>query len=94
MPDRKFVVVRVRLAPGERSAPHYHTAPLIAYVLSGSMRSRLGDERDCVFRAGDAFYEPAGVRHESENASRTRPASFLAVFVAPSRNGLTVSEAS
>jgi quercetin dioxygenase-like cupin family protein len=94
LPDREFVVVRVRLAPGERSAPHHHTAPLIAYVLSGSIRSRLGDERVRVFRAGDSFYESAGVRHEAENASRTRPASFLAVFVAPPGNELTMSEAS
>jgi quercetin dioxygenase-like cupin family protein len=92
LPNREFVVVRVRLAPGEQSAPHHHTAPLVAYVLSGAIRSRLGDERDHVFRAGEAFYESAGVRHESGNASRTRPASFLAVFVASSRNGLTVSE--
>jgi quercetin dioxygenase-like cupin family protein len=92
VPGREFVVVRVRLAPGERSAPHHHTAPLIAYVLSGAIRSRLGDGRDRVFRAGDAFYEPAGIRHESENASNTRPAAFLAVFVAPSSTMLTVPE--
>ncbi|MEO8090533.1 MAG: cupin domain-containing protein [Gemmatimonadales bacterium] len=93
VPGREFVVVRVRLAPGERSAPHHHTAPLIAYVLSGAIRSRLGQDRHRVFRAGEAFYESADVRHESENASRTRPAVFLVVFLAPSNIALTVSEA-
>ncbi|MEO7986717.1 MAG: cupin domain-containing protein [Gemmatimonadales bacterium] len=93
VPGREFVVVRARLGPGERSLPHHHTAPLIVYVLSGAIRSRLGDDRDRVFRAGEAFYESAGVRHESENASRTRPASFLAVFAAPSSTMLTVPDA-
>jgi quercetin dioxygenase-like cupin family protein len=92
VPGREFVVVRVRLAPEERRTPHHHTAPLIGYVLSGAIRSRLGGGSDRVFRTGETFYEPAGIRHESENASNTRPAVFLAVFVAPSRTMLTISE--
>jgi quercetin dioxygenase-like cupin family protein len=42
----------------------------------------VNDESRRVYRAGESFYETPGSRHPvSRNASKTRPARLLAVFV-------------
>ena len=42
----------------------------------------MNDESRRVYRAGESFYETPGSRHPvSRNASNTKPARLLAVFV-------------
>jgi quercetin dioxygenase-like cupin family protein len=41
LPGHQFSVARVQYAPGEAGPSHYHTAPLVAYVVSGALRSRV-----------------------------------------------------
>jgi quercetin dioxygenase-like cupin family protein len=92
LPGRQFSVIRVRYAPGEAGPSHYHTAPLVAYVVSGALRSRVGDGPARVYHTGDVFYEPPNaIHHVSGNASMTEPVTFIAVFVAPTNSTLTVT---
>jgi quercetin dioxygenase-like cupin family protein len=94
VPGRQFAVVRIRYGPGEAAAPHHHTAPLVAYVVSGALRSKVGDGTERVYHAGESFYEaPNAVHHVSANASVTEPVTFIAVFVAPANSTLTVPQA-
>jgi quercetin dioxygenase-like cupin family protein len=79
-----MVTVRVSYPPGVKSMPHHHagSAFIYAYVLSGAIRSQVGDEPAKIYHAGESFYELPGAHHRiSENASEKTPASLLAVFV-------------
>jgi quercetin dioxygenase-like cupin family protein len=60
-------------------------------VVSGEVVSAINDERPRVYRAGESFYEAPGAHHRvSRNASRTKPAKLLAVFVKNSGKGQLV----
>ena len=76
----------VTYAPGQASVPHRHgTAFVVGYVLSGAIRSQVDDGVARVFHAGESWTEAPGAHHMiSENASKTEPASLLALFVADS----------
>jgi quercetin dioxygenase-like cupin family protein len=92
VPGSDLTAVVVNYGPGGKSPEHHHAGSVFAYVISGSIRSQnsmTGPVR--VYRAGEAFFEPAGSAHLiSENASDTEPASLLAVFVAPTNATLTL----
>jgi quercetin dioxygenase-like cupin family protein len=84
---KSMVAVVVTYAPGAKSPAHHHagSAFIYAYVLSGEIRSQVGDEPAKVYKAGESFYETPGSYHRtSENASSKKPASLLAVFVVDS----------
>ena len=81
---KSIVALVVNYAPGGKSPAHRHarSAFIYAYVLSGAIRSQVGDEPAKVYRVGEGFYEVPGSHHRiSENASDKEPASLLAVFV-------------
>ena len=81
---KSMVAVIVSYPPGGKSPAHHHaqSAFIYAYVLSGAIRSQVGDEPSKVYRVGEGFYEVPGSHHRiSENASDKEPASLLAVFV-------------
>lgn len=84
VPGKTLTAIVVEYAPGGSSAAHRHAGSVLAYVLSGQIRSEnsaTGPVR--VYRAGDTFFEPPGSTHlVSANASDTEPASLLAIFVA------------
>jgi quercetin dioxygenase-like cupin family protein len=94
VPGKTLTTVLVNYAPGGKSASHHHAGSVMAYVLSGSIRSEnsaTGPAR--VYKAGEAFFEPPGSAHlVSENASTTEPASLLAIFVADDGAQLTTFE--
>jgi len=92
VPGKSLTAVVVTYGPGGKSPPHHHAGSVFAYVLSGSIRSRVsGQGSACVYKAGGAFFEPPGSEHLiSENASAAEPASLLAVFVADTGARLTV----
>ena len=47
------------------------------------MRSKVNDEPERVYKAGEFWYEPPGARHSvSANASTTEAARIIAVIVA------------
>lgn len=84
VPGQAITGLLVTYPPGGRSPKHHHAGSVVAYVLSGAIRSQnsaTGAAR--VYKAGESFFEPPGSRHLiSENASATEPASLLAIFVA------------
>ena len=86
---KSMVAVVVTYPPGAKSPAHHHarSAFIYAHVLSGAIRSQVGDEPARVYRAGEGFYELPGSHHRiSENASDKEPASLLAVFVVDSKD--------
>jgi len=86
---KRLVAVTVTYPPGAKSLAHHHAASafIYAYVLSGAIRSQVGDEPAKVYHAGESFYEMPGSHHRvSENASDNEPASLLAVFVVDSKD--------
>jgi quercetin dioxygenase-like cupin family protein len=71
-------------APGGFSEGHTHppSAFIYATVLEGAIRSQVNGGPVRVYKAGESFSEMPGDRHSvSENASKTKPAKLLAVFV-------------
>ncbi|RXT42976.1 hypothetical protein B5V03_23795 [Bradyrhizobium betae] len=93
---KRMDAVLVSYPPGSKSLPHRHAASafIYAYVLSGAIRSQVGNDPTQVYHAGEGFYETPGAHHRiSENASDTEPASLLAVFVVDSKDGaLTIPD--
>ena len=86
---KSMVAVVVTYPPGAKSPAHHHarSAFIYARVLSGAIRSQVGDEPAKIYRAGEGFYELPGSHHGiSENASDREPASLLAVFVVDSKD--------
>ncbi|MGA2352548.1 MAG: cupin domain-containing protein [Terracidiphilus sp.] len=78
----KAAVIQVHYGPGESSPRHGHPCPVIGYVVQGAYRSQTEGEPERVYKSGDTFYEAPNVPHVlSANASKTEPATFLAVFV-------------
>ncbi|MBA8881040.1 cupin domain-containing protein [Phyllobacterium myrsinacearum] len=84
VPGKSIKGILVEYAPGGRSAAHMHpnSAFIYATVLEGAIRSQVNDDPAKVYRAGENFSEMPGDRHSvSANASKTKPARLLAVFV-------------
>ena len=74
----------VEYGPGGYSPAHTHpkSAFIYATVLEGAIRSQVNDGPVTTYKAGQSFSELPGDRHAvSANASETKPAKLLAVFV-------------
>jgi quercetin dioxygenase-like cupin family protein len=79
-----MTLVEVVFPPGVGSPPHLHANGVMAFVVSGSIASKIGDEPERVFRAGEAWWEPPGAVHRvSRNTSSSESARLLAIFIAP-----------
>jgi quercetin dioxygenase-like cupin family protein len=90
---KSLVAVEVVYPPGGASLPHRHppSAFIYAYVVSGAIVSAVDDGPPRIYGAGESFYEAPGSHHRiSRNASRTKPAKLLAVFVKDSSDGKLV----
>ncbi|QPF86095.1 cupin domain-containing protein [Bradyrhizobium genosp. L] len=84
VPGKSMKGVLVEYGPGGFSEAHTHppSAFIYATVLEGAIRSQVNDGPVTVYQAGESFSEMPGDRHGvSENASKTKPAKLLAVFV-------------
>jgi quercetin dioxygenase-like cupin family protein len=84
VPGKSMKGVLVEYAPGGFSEGHTHPVSSFIYatVLEGAIRSQVNDGPVTVYKAGESFSELPGDRHGvSENASKTKPAKLLAVFV-------------
>src|SRR5215469_10004829 len=83
-PGKSMKGVLVEYGPGGYSPGHTHpkSAFIYATVLEGAIRSRVNDGPVTTYKAGQSFSELPGDRHSvSANASETKPAKLLAVFV-------------
>ena len=83
-PGKSIKGVLVEYGPGGYSPAHTHakSAFIYATVLEGAIRSQVNDGPVTIYKAGESFSEMPGDRHRvSANASETKPAKLLAVFV-------------
>ena len=94
VPGKSITAIVVHYAPGAKSVKHRHAGSVLAYVLSGEIRSENSATGPIkVYKAGETFFEPPGSAHlVSENASTTAPASLLAIFIADDGAELTVPD--
>ena len=84
VPGKSIKGVLVEYRPGGSSPGHTHprSAFIYATVLEGAIRSQVNDGPVTTYRVGQSFSELPGDRHSvSANASETKPAKLLAVFV-------------
>jgi quercetin dioxygenase-like cupin family protein len=84
VPGKSIKGVLVEYGPGGYSPGHTHpkSAFIYATVLEGAIRSQVNDGPVTTYEAGQSFSEMPGDRHAvSANASETKPAKLLAVFV-------------
>jgi quercetin dioxygenase-like cupin family protein len=84
VPGKSIKGVLVEYGPGGSSPGHMHpkSAFIYATVLEGEILSQVNDGPATTYTAGQSFSELPGDRHAvSANASKTKPAKLLAVFV-------------
>jgi len=84
VPGKSIKGVLVEYGPGGFSPAHTHPSSAFIYatVLEGAIKSQVNDGPVKVYRTGENFSENPGDRHGvSANASATKPARLLAVFV-------------
>ena len=84
VPGKTMTAIVVDYKPGGVSPSHRHgQAFVVGYVLRGEIRSKVDDGEERVYHAGESWTEAPGVHHVvSENASKTKPAKLLVIFVA------------
>jgi quercetin dioxygenase-like cupin family protein len=87
----EVTVSHVDYPPGRVGTMHHHAGFVLAYVLEGSVITKIsgqGDEK--TYTVGQMFYEQPGATHEvSKNASQTQPAKLLAMIFAKKGSTLT-----
>ncbi|AXF17545.1 cupin domain-containing protein [Paraburkholderia caledonica] len=89
IPGKSLIAVVVDYAPAGASHAHEHakSAFIYAYVVSGAIESQVDDGPKRIYHAGESFFEEPGAVHRvSRNASKTKPAKLLAVFVVDSND--------
>jgi quercetin dioxygenase-like cupin family protein len=89
VPGKSLRVVIVDYAPGGSSPSHHHPASAFIYarVLEGEIRSKVNDEPEHVYKAGEGWMENPGDHHKvSANASSTKPAKLMAIFVVDTKD--------
>jgi quercetin dioxygenase-like cupin family protein len=73
----------VDIPPGREGRPHHHPGFVLAYVLEGAVVTKISDQPETTYQAGQMFYEPPGSTHQvSRNVSKTEPAKLLAMIFA------------
>jgi quercetin dioxygenase-like cupin family protein len=84
VPGKSLRAVLVEYGPGAASPSHRHPSSAFIYatVLEGEIRSQVNDDPAHVYQAGESWTEVPGDHHKvSANASDTKPARLLAIFV-------------
>lgn len=88
VPGKSMRGVLVEYGPGGYNPAHTHaeSAFIYATVIEGEIRSKVNDGKEKVFKTGENWIEVPGDHHlVSANASKTKPAKILAVFVVDSK---------
>ena len=82
IPGKEALMITVEYPPGWSDAVHRHDAHVFVYVLEGSVVMQVKGGREVTLTPGQSFYEtPGDVHVVGRNASTTRPAKFLVVFL-------------
>ncbi|MBN9232545.1 MULTISPECIES: cupin domain-containing protein [Phyllobacteriaceae] len=78
----------VNFPPDAYTPRHRHPGNVTAFVLKGTLKSQLAGEPPMTYTEGQSWFEPTGAIHlYAENASKTEPASLLAMFIADENCG-------
>jgi quercetin dioxygenase-like cupin family protein len=78
---------RIRFAPRQPTGLHRHPISVAGVVTAGSFIFKREGEPEKIIKAGDSFFEPAGVATERfDNASSTEPAELVAFFLTDSKD--------
>jgi quercetin dioxygenase-like cupin family protein len=81
-PGMEVVVSTVEIPPGHSSRPHRHNAQVFVYELQGTMIMQVKGGPRVTLRPGQMFYEnPTDIHSVSANASKSKPAKFLAFLI-------------
>lgn len=91
---KTFTSAVVDFPPRARAVPHRHGQAFVyAYVLDGTVRSKLDGKAVSTYQQGENWVEPPGAHHVlTENTSRTKPAKLLVVFVSDTGDELKVDD--
>jgi quercetin dioxygenase-like cupin family protein len=82
IPGKEVLMITVEYAPGAADSVHRHNAHAFIYVLEGSIVMQVKGGPQVTLTPGQTFYESADDVHVvGRNASTTRPARFLVLFV-------------
>jgi quercetin dioxygenase-like cupin family protein len=81
-PGKEVLMITVEYPPGGSDPAHRHGSHAFIYVLEGSVVMQVKRGKEVTLTPGQSFYEgPEDVHVVGRNASTTRPAKFLVVFV-------------
>ena len=81
-PGKEGLMITVEYPPGSTDPIHRHNAYAFIYVLEGSIVMQLRGGKEVTLTPGQTFYEgPEDVHVVGRNASKTKPAKFVAFFV-------------
>jgi quercetin dioxygenase-like cupin family protein len=91
---KTFTSAIVDFPPAARAAPHRHGAAFVyAYVLEGTVVSRVEGEPVRTYHRGESWVEQPGAHHLlTENTSRTLPAKLLVVFISNTGDKLKIDD--
>ncbi|MGW1552958.1 cupin domain-containing protein [Streptomyces sp. NPDC002346] len=91
---KTFTSAIVDFPPNARATPHRHGQAFVyAYVLEGTVRSKLDDKPVTTYHQGENWVEQPGAHHVlTENTSRTKPAKLLVIFVSNTGDKLKVDD--
>ena len=90
-PNKEGVMITVEYPPGHSDEIHRHNAYVFVYVLEGSVVMQVRGGKEVTLTHGQTFYEgPDDVHVFGRNASKTKPAKFVAFFVKNKGAAITV----
>lgn len=90
-PGKSVTTAIVDFPPLGFTPAHRHPGSVTAVVLEGTIRSQLAGEPPIDYVSGQTWFEPPRALHLfAENPDSTRPARFLATFVADTGCGALV----
>src|SRR5262245_6403431 len=82
IPGKEALMLTVEYPPGAVEHAHRHDAHAFVYVLEGSIVMQVKGGPEVTLSPGQTFYEgPDDVHVIGRNASKTKPAKFVAFFV-------------
>lgn len=82
LPGKEGMMLMVEYPPGSSDPIHRHNANAFVYVLEGSIVMQVRGGKETTLTAGQTFYEgPDDVHVIGRNASKTKPATFLVLFL-------------
>jgi quercetin dioxygenase-like cupin family protein len=91
---KTFTSAIVDFPPAARAVPHRHgNAFVYAYVLDGSIASKLDGRPIRTYHRGENWVEQPGAHHVvTQNTSRSHPAKLLVVFISNTGDKLKIDD--